>query len=80
MKTDELIEHHTQHITDANENEWKVIEVSDLPEIIKHYAKEVVNSITDKEIDGTFSTDHYYTNKGAKWFKQQLLKRIEDGK
>lgn len=46
----------------------------------EHYAKEVVNSITDKEIDGTFSIYHYYANKGAKWFKQQLLKRIEDGK
>ena len=66
-------------------DEFTAVELSDIRDALndfaklreKHYAKEVVNSITDKEIDGTFSTDHYYTNKGAKWFKQQLLKRIE---
>ena len=37
MELKEKIEHYTQYITDQNENEWKVVETSDLEDINETY-------------------------------------------
>lgn len=37
MEYKELIKHHTQLIKDQNDNEWEVIETSDLEEICEAY-------------------------------------------
>ena len=40
MNTKEIIQHYTHHITDTSKNEWKVIEVSDIEDILNSYHKE----------------------------------------
>ena len=40
MKAEELIKNYTHFIKDENGNEWKVIEVSDLPDIVASELKE----------------------------------------
>ena len=37
MELKKKIEHYTHSITDENENEWKVIETSDLEDIMESY-------------------------------------------
>lgn len=37
MELKEKIEHYTHFITDQNKNEWKVIETSDLEDIMESY-------------------------------------------
>ncbi|MEC7753820.1 MAG: hypothetical protein VYB44_07305 [Bacteroidota bacterium] len=34
---EKVIKHHTNFITDENQNKWRVLEVSDIEEIINNY-------------------------------------------
>lgn len=48
---EELIEHHTHRITDDKHNEWEVIEVSDLKDIITQAVHQALDEAERKLIE-----------------------------
>lgn len=48
MTSKEMIGIYTVNIVDQNENKWKVIEVSDLDEILEAFANEKLKELNDK--------------------------------
>jgi len=47
VNTKEKIEHYTHFIKDKNGNEWKVIETSDLDDILETHHDEQVNLLNE---------------------------------